>query len=255
MRGLLLDLDGTLYVDQDPVPGGPALLEALRERGLPFRCVTNTTSRSRRGLVERLWSLGYRISPEEIVTPAVAAGRYAAGRGLRRVLALTPEPSLEDLEGLTFVRFEEPCQAVIVGDLGERWDFALLQLAFSRLQAGAELVALSKDRYFQKAGGLTLDAGPFVAALEYASGKPAVVVGKPSREFFRLAAASLELPAGTDPHEIVMVGDDLWSDVRGAQEAGFQGWLVQTGKYREGILAESGVRPDRVLRSVVEVLG
>jgi HAD superfamily hydrolase (TIGR01458 family) len=255
MRGLLLDLDGTLYVDQDPIAGGPALLETLRERGVPFRCVTNTTSRSRRGLVERLWSMGYRISPDEIVNPAVAASRYAAAHGLRRVLALTPEPSLEDLEGLTFVRFDEPCQAVIVGDLGERWDFALLQLAFSRLQAGAELIALSKDRYFQKAGGLTLDAGPFVAALEYASGKTAIVVGKPSREFFRLAAASLGLPAGSDPQEIVMVGDDIWSDVQGAQEAGFQGWLVKTGKYREEMLVESRVKPDRVLGSVVDILG
>ncbi len=255
MRGLLLDLDGTLYVDQDPIPGGPALLETLRERGIPFRCVTNTTSRSRRGLVERLWGLGYRISPDEIINPAVAAGRYAAAHGIRRVLALTPEPSLEDLEGLTFVRFEEPCQAVIVGDLGERWDFGLLQLAFTRLHSGATLIALSRDRYFQKAGTLTLDAGPFVAALEYAAGKPAIVVGKPSREFFQLAVASLGLPAGTDPREVVVVGDDVWSDVRGAQEAGFQGWLVQTGKYREGVLAESGVKPDRVLRSVVELLG
>jgi HAD superfamily hydrolase (TIGR01458 family) len=142
-------------------------------------------------------------------------------------------------------------EVVLVGDLGERWTYTLLQEAFEYLLDGALLVALSRDRYFKRGDRLALDAGPFVAALEYAASRAALVAGKPSPEFFGAAVASLGLGEGV--RDVVMVGDDLWSDIRGAQQAGYQGWLVRTGKYRESALRESGVTPDRVLESVVDV--
>jgi HAD superfamily hydrolase (TIGR01458 family) len=251
----LLDLDGTLYTDAGPVAGGPATLAALRARGIAFRCVTNTTSRSRTGLVERLRGYGYHIRPEEVVTPASAALAVCRARGVRRVSAHLPAAALEDLGELELSAEDKPVpQAVIVGDLAEAWSFARLQQAFTHLLGGAELIALSKDRYFQRQGTLTLDAGPFVAALEYASGKTATVVGKPSREFYRAAVASLALPAAVEPRDIVMVGDDLWSDIAGAQQAGLTAWLVRTGKFREEKLSESGIVPDRVINCVAELL-
>ena len=140
--------------------------------------------------------------------------------------------------------------AVIVGDLGESWNFSLLQEAFTYLLGGAALIALSRDRYFLKQNRLTLDAGPFVAALEFASGQSAAVVGKPSPDFYLAALTGL----GLSPGEVVMVGDDLWSDIEGAQKAGLQGWLVRTGKFREEKLQESGIRPDRVLESVASLV-
>ncbi|HEU5305029.1 MAG TPA: HAD-IA family hydrolase, partial [Gemmatimonadales bacterium] len=136
---------------------------------------------------------------------------------------------------------------VMLGDLGERWSYALLQEAFEYLMAGAALLALSRDRYWLRGRRLALDAGPFVAALEYASGKAAAVAGKPSPAFYAAALRSLGLEPTTPA---AMVGDDLWSDIRGAQEAGLQGWLVRTGKFREDALRNSGITPDRVIDSI-----
>ena len=246
----LLDLDGTLYTDRGAIPGGPATIAALRAHGIPFRCVTNTTSRSRAGLAARLTSLGYDIGAEEILTPVVAASAYCRSRGLRRIAAYTPAVSLEDLEGVDVVAGGERAEAVIVGDLGEAWDFGRMQSAFARIRGGAALVALSRDRYFLKGGELTLDAGAFVAGLEYAAGVAATVVGKPSAAFYSAALQAL----GVEPGNVAMVGDDLWSDVEGAQRAGAQGWLVRTGKFPERALREDGVRPDRVLTSIAELM-
>jgi HAD superfamily hydrolase (TIGR01458 family) len=251
MRAFLLDLDGTLYTDRGPIAGGPQALSQLRARAIPFRAVTNTTSQARAGLVARLQGYGYDIRSEEILTPVSAAVAYCRALGLRRVLPLVPEAAWSDLVGLDLVSAGDPTsEAVIVGDLGEEWSFAHLQQAFKAVMAGAALIALSKDRYFQRAGQLTLDAGPFVAGLEYATGTTATVVGKPSAPFYRAALEALGLHAGS----VVMVGDDLWSDIEGAQRAGMAGWLVRTGKFREDKLGESGIVPERVIESVAEIL-
>jgi HAD superfamily hydrolase (TIGR01458 family) len=137
----------------------------------------------------------------------------------------------------------------VLGDLGEGWDFSTLNRAFRQVMDGALLLALQKNHYWLTPEGLTLDAGPFVAALEYASGREAAVVGKPSPAFFELAAASL----GCDKEHIAVVGDDVEADVAGAQAAGMLGVLVRTGKFREDHLRRSGVVPDRVLDSVASL--
>jgi len=248
--GYLLDLDGTLYTDLGATPGGPEVIAALRVRGIPFRCVTNTTSRSRAGLARRLAALGYDITTAEIFTPVVAASAHCRAHGFRRVAAYFPPGALEDLEGVEVVGMDEAVDAVIVGDLGESWDFTRMQAAFAQILGGARVVALSRDRYFLKGGVLTLDAGAFVAGLEYAAGVEATVVGKPSLAFYGAALAALHV----DPANVAMVGDDLWSDIQGAQQAGAQGWLVRTGKFRKETLAQSGIRPDRVVPSVAELL-
>jgi HAD superfamily hydrolase (TIGR01458 family) len=141
---------------------------------------------------------------------------------------------------------------VLIGDLGERWTHAFMQEAFEHLMSGAALLALSRDRYWLRDGRLTLDAGPFVAGLEYATGRRAAVAGKPSAEFFRAAVATL---GDISPADVAMIGDDLWSDVAGAQGAGLMGWLVRTGKFRPEMLEGGEVAPDRVLDSVAELSG
>jgi phospholysine phosphohistidine inorganic pyrophosphate phosphatase len=249
----LLDLDGTLYADGAAIPGATQVLAALRRRGIPFRLVTNTTSRSRRDIVQRLGSYGFEVSEPEVFTATLAGAELARSAGYTRVAPFLPGAALEDLAGLELGggisgrRPAGPPQAVMVGDLAQGWSFALMQEAFEYLMDGAILIALSRDRYWLKEERLTLDAGAFVAGLEFAAGKPAVVAGKPSSAFYAGALLSLGL---TPSRESVMVGDDLWSDVEGAQRAGLQGWLVRTGKYRESALHDSGVRPDRILPSI-----
>jgi HAD superfamily hydrolase (TIGR01458 family) len=252
----LLDLDGTLYSGDAAIPGAAHALSRLRRDEVPFRLVTNTTSRSRRMLVERLAAYGLSVRADEIVTATLAGATLLRARGITRVAPFVPTPALEDLADLTLLggtsgRPGGAAEAVVLGDLGERWSYGLLQEAFDQLMAGAALVALSRDRYFRQGERLALDAGPFVAALEYAADRSAEVAGKPSAAFFQAAVESLGL---TPDRTVAMVGDDLWSDVQGAQRAGLQGWLVRTGKFREDVLRAGLVVPDRVLESVA-VLG
>jgi phospholysine phosphohistidine inorganic pyrophosphate phosphatase len=252
-RAYLLDLDGTLYSGGAAIPGATTAVARLREQGIPHRLVTNTTSRSRSMLVQRLMEYGFNISADEVFTATLAGSVLASTAGYRLVAPFIPEPALEDVGdlelggGTSGLPAKRPPQAILVGDLGERWTYALLQEAFEYLMAGADLIALSRDRYWLRNHQLALDAGPFVAALEFASGKSALVAGKPSAAFYQAALQSLGLDASAPA---AMVGDDLWSDVRGAQDAGLQGWLVRTGKYRESVLRDSGIRPDRILDSI-----
>jgi phospholysine phosphohistidine inorganic pyrophosphate phosphatase len=255
-RGYLLDLDGTLYSGGAAIPGAVAALDRLRRRHIPVRLVTNTTSRSRAMLVERLRGYGFEVSIEEVFTATLAGNVLARTAGYRCIAPFMPEPALQDMAELELTggtsNRSQGCvpQAVIVGDLGERWSYALLQEAFEYVMAGAELIALSRDRYWWNQDRLALDAGPFVAALEFATGKSAAVAGKPSPSFYAAALQSLEVESADS---VVMIGDDLWSDVEGAQRAGLQGWLVRTGKYRETALRESAILPDRILESVAEL--
>jgi HAD superfamily hydrolase (TIGR01458 family) len=140
---------------------------------------------------------------------------------------------------------------VIVGDLGEGWDYGVLNSAFRRLMDGAELIALQKNRYWETSDGLSLDAGPFVASLEYATGREAEVMGKPSPAFFELALSEL----GISADHAAMVGDDVEADVGGAMEAGLAGILVRTGKFREDLVSESGIEPTATVDSIADVPG
>ncbi|MFL5546822.1 MAG: HAD-IIA family hydrolase [Gemmatimonadales bacterium] len=255
-RAYLLDLDGTLYAGGAAIPGAVETLRRLRRQQTPFRLVTNTTSRSRSGIVGRMASYGIDVSEPEVFTATLAGAETARAAGFSKVAPFVPEPALEDLKGLDLVGGTSgrlsggPPDAVLLGDMAERWTFDLLQEAFEYIMAGAAAIALSRDRYWLKDERLTLDAGPFVAALEFATGKQFTVAGKPSSGFYVAALASLGLRPS---RATAMVGDDLWSDLAGAQRAGLQGWLVQTGKFRESVLLESGIQPDRIIGSVAAV--
>ncbi|CAA9439096.1 MAG: HAD-superfamily subfamily IIA hydrolase, hypothetical 2 [uncultured Rubrobacteraceae bacterium] len=246
VRGLLLDLDGTLYTESGPIPGARETLTRLETAGIPYRYVTNTTRSPRREVVRRLRELNFPAREYLIFAPAAAANTLLQGR---RVHALVAEPILEDLAGVILV--DEAPEYVLVGDLGNGFDYARLNVSFRRLMDGADLVALQKNRFWQEADEPSLDAGPFVAALEYASGKAATaVVGKPEPAFFEAALWDL----GLEAKDVAMVGDDPESDVAGAQAAGLVGIQVRTGKYRPG----NGGEPDAEIESVArlpELLG
>jgi phospholysine phosphohistidine inorganic pyrophosphate phosphatase len=244
---VLLDLDGVVYVEDEPVAGAIEAVAALRDRGLRLRFVTNTTSRPRRDIRARLERLGMPVPEHELVTPARLAVEHCLAAGRRRALMLMRDDVKVDLAGLQEVR--EGAEIVVVGDLGEDFGYRVLNRAFRELLDGAELVALQKNRYWRTPDGLSLDVGPFVAALEYATGCDAVVVGKPAPAFFATVLTGL----GVRPAEAVMVGDDVESDVGGALRAGLAGVLVRTGKYRPEAVAASGVEPTATVDSVADV--
>lgn len=247
VRGLLLDLDGVLYVEDEPVEGARDSVRELREGGLGLRFVTNTTARSRGQTVEKLERLGFEVAPEELVTPAALARRHCLDAGHSTVALIMNENVKEDFEGLEEVG--EGPDAVIMGDLGEAFGFPILNRAFRMVMDGAELVALQKNRFWLTEDGLSLDAGPFVAAIEYAAGTEAVVVGKPSASFFELVLGDL----GEKPGRAAIVGDDVETDVEGGMRAGLAGILVRTGKYREDFVRSSGIEPTATVDSIADV--
>jgi HAD superfamily hydrolase (TIGR01458 family) len=244
--GVLLDIDGVLYVGDQPIAGAREAFSELRERSGGLRLLTNTTSRSRRAVREHLLEMGFDVSVEEVMTPAAMAERHCQERGYAVVTVLVSDGLREDLDALDSALPGAPTDAVILGDLGDGFTPALLNAVFRAMMDGAELVALQHNRYWRRADGLALDVGAYVAALEYASGNEAVTVGKPARAFFLAAMADLGLERG------VMVGDDLEADVGGAMAAGLPGVLVRTGKYRQDAL-KAGVTPTAIVDSIADV--
>ncbi len=249
MKGLLLDLDGVFYVGDEAVPGAAATARWLRAQDVPHLFLTNTTSRPRASIVARLRRLGIEVDLAGILTPCVAALAWLTERGLTRPALFVPDDTAHEFADLDPLRVTapEPPDAVVVGDMGERWDFATLNRAFRLLMTPHRppLVALGMTRYWRAPDGLRLDTGAFVAALAAASGTEPVVLGKPSAAFYASAVQVL----GAHPDEVVMVGDDIRTDVESAQSAGLEGVLVRTGKFSQADL-DGAVRPAAVLDSI-----
>lgn len=225
IRAVLCDLSGVLYQGETAFEGALDALLSFQAAGIPVKYITNTTRNPRRVLMNRLLGMGFRLGEKDLFTPATAALSHLRAHGLSPHLLVHPrlEPEFADLPS------GEP-NAVLVGDAGEGFSYGSLNAAFRLVMEGAPLLALGVNRYFREDGGLSLDAGPFVRALEYAASVQALVLGKPSADFFRTAIADFGVP----PEQVVMIGDDYESDVEGAMAAGLKGILVRTGKYRDG---------------------
>jgi HAD superfamily hydrolase (TIGR01458 family) len=247
IQGVLLDLDGTLYEGESAVVGAIEAVGRLRRARVAVRFTTNTTRRPVSSLVSKLRDFGFEVEASEVLTAPRAALRWLLAEGLTRVHPLLAPETLEDLEGLELV--DQGADAVLVGDLGSPWTRARLDRAMQLLLDGARLVAIQKNRYGRGPDGLEVDAGAFVAALEYAAGVESVVVGKPNPAFFRAAVDDLEIA----PTRAVAVGDDLRTDVAGAQAAGIRGVLVRTGKYRPADESDPHTKPDAVIDSIADL--
>jgi phospholysine phosphohistidine inorganic pyrophosphate phosphatase len=252
MQAILFDLDGVLYQGDRTIDGAVETLRWCEQNGIPHLFVTNTSSKPRRALVERLATLGLSVRAEDIFAPPVAARDYLAARDAEPVALFVREATREDFEGLSLLAgdSEAGAQSVVIGDIGEAWQFATLNRAFRLLMAEPRpiLVALGMSRYAQGRDGLVLDVAPFVKALEHAADCEAVVMGKPADAFFDAAVRRLQVPRA----ETVMIGDDIRSDIEGAQAAGLTGILVRTGKFRDKDL-EAGISPDAVIDSVADL--
>jgi HAD superfamily hydrolase (TIGR01458 family) len=251
MAAILLDIDGVLHVSGDAVPGAPEAVRELRDDGHQLRFVTNNTTRARSRLAQELGALGIELEEADISTAPHAAASLLAGR---RVLALTMAAVREDL-ARSVELVDDGAEVVLVGgadethETGRVFAYENLNRAFAALEGGARLVCLHKNRWWQTSRGPLLDAGAFVAGLEYAAGVEAEVVGKPNRAYFDAALAGL----GAEAEEAWMVGDDVEADIGGAKAAGLKGVLVRTGKFREETLAGADPQPDGVIDSLADL--
>ncbi len=246
IKGLLIDLDGTIYNDTVPIPGSLATIKWLHEIGIPFRFITNTTMKSRETLQKKLASMGIVCIREDIFSAAYAGSLYVRQKPDANCYLLILEDAKKEYVGL-----EKPGEVdfVVVGDLGKEADFDKLNAAFRHLLHGAELVALQKNRFWLSDDGYMMDAGAFVAMLEYAANTTATLIGKPAPTFFEMALRDMGLSAD----EVLMIGDDIESDIGGAQRMGMRTCLVRTGKFRQKDFDNSKIKPDYILPSFFDL--
>lgn len=254
MKAILFDLDGVLYTGNSAVTGAADVINWCLDKDIPHLFLTNTTSRPRTALVEKLAGFNIPSSPDDFLTPALAARQWLQSNISGRIALFIPEATRDEFAGLDQCGegAEMGAEAVIVGDLGEAWDFYRLNRAFRLLMSNPDtrLVALGMTRYWRAEDGLRLDTAPFIKALEHASDREAVVLGKPSKDFYTSAIKRLGINAG----KTIMVGDDIRGDIGGAQAAGIHGVLVKTGKFRKADL-EQGISPYAVIDSIAELPG
>jgi HAD superfamily hydrolase (TIGR01458 family) len=243
VHGLLIDLDGVLYIGETPVPGAQDVLKQLAAEEVPRRYLTNTTTRTASSVIQKLQRLGFDVHENEVFSPITATVRFLRNMGKPSVNPVVRDSVLPAFT--EFPRDYDRPDYVVIGDIGAAWSYPLVNTIFSQLHAGAELIAMHKNRFFQGEEGLQVDIGAFVAGLEYVSGKTAKVIGKPSRDFFELALESLQLSAS----QVAMIGDDIDTDIGGGKSLGMHGVLVRTGKYRKGCEKNAEYAPDCIIDS------
>lgn len=248
MKAALIDLDGVVYQDGTVIPGAGLALEWLKKNAIPYLFLTNTTSKPRSAIVANLSSMGLTVTAEEILTPALAAVNYLASNRHEVISLYVPAATRAEFSQFRLAP-ADAATAVILGDLGFDWNFATLNQAFRILMSNSnvELIALGMTRYWRAEKGLQLDVGPFVQALAYATGKQPIVMGKPSPDFFNMACRKLGMTA----NQVVMIGDDPYSDIAAAQASGIKGVQVKTGKFRADDLNQT--RPDWLIASIAEL--
>ncbi len=240
IKGVLLDIGGVLYEGSEPIPGAKEALEELKSRYV-VRFLSNTSRIPPSKLLEKLAKMGFEVEEEELFTALSAAKLFLQNEKVKAYVIATNEAKeyFKDLEG--------ELRYVLVCDAYTNFTYQALNQGFRHLDEGAGFLATNINRYFKDTDGLSLDAGGFVKCLEYASSKSAKVLGKPNCEFFALAIQSM----GLQKSEVVMVGDDIESDILGAKSCWLKTVMVKTGKFKPQDLQKG--KPDYLIESVAEL--
>lgn len=249
MDGVLLDIDGVIATSWRPLPGAAEALAELERRAIPRAFLTSTTSASRAEIVGRLSAGGVEVRAEEVLTAAVLTAEYLQNThpGARVWLINSGADLTADMPGVTFG--DDAPEVVVLGGAGDAFDHRTLSRVVEMMLEGVPVVAMHRGLVWATRDGLRVDTGTYLPGLEEAGGAGITVVGKPSITAF-LSAAEV---VGVDPTRLMMVGDDLQSDVIAAQRAGLTGTLVRTGKFRESVLEMSPDRPDRIIDSIADL--
>lgn len=251
--GLLVDLDGVVWIGREPVPGSPEALAALQAAGVELVFVTNNPSKPPAAYAERLGAIGVEVGPERIVTAGMTAARLAAEAadgGGAFVIGYEPLQEMVAAAGAELLDGEAAYAARVVVVSGHRgFDFEELLTAKRALDAGADLVATSHDPTMPMPGGEWPGTGAILAAVETASGRTATIAGKPERHLFDLARAQLGGAA-----RVAMVGDRISSDIDGGRAAGLATVLVLSGTTGEAEAASADPAPDHVVADLAALL-
>lgn len=250
--GFLVDLDGVVWIGPEPVPGAPEALRELRRAGKSLVFVTNNPSRNPARYAERLGALGVEVGAERVVTAGVVAARLAgeaAAGGGAFVIGAAPLKEMVAAAGPPLLGEEEAAGAAVVVVSGHRgFDFGELLSAKCALDAGAHLLATSRDATMPMPGGEWPGTGAVLAAVEAASGRTAEIAGKPERHLFEMA---VERAGGG---RVAMVGDRISSDIAGGRRAGLETVLVLSGTTGRAEAEAADPAPDHLIEDLAGLL-
>lgn len=243
VKALFIDLSGVLYEGEDVIPGAQEAMSNARKKGLTLRFVTNTATKSRETILEKLTDMGFSIRSDELFTAPDAALSYLKAQNLSPYALVHPS-----IKPIFDAQANGEPNCVVLGDARDDLSYANLNQAFRHTLKHRTLIAIGDNKYFSDGDQLCLDAGPFVRAIAWASDVEPVIMGKPSKAFFDQVVASTDAKA----EQCMMIGDDVFGDIEGAINAGLQARLVKTGKYQTG--DEHRISPTaKTLESIAEL--
>jgi len=243
IKSFIIDIDGVLYEGKKPVPGADKAIDYLQQKKIPFVLLTNTTMKSPQGMAAKLKErVNINVLPKQILTASSLSADYIRKQGKPSCFVLVAKDGMKEFNDIPKNKVNP--HYVIVGDLGLKFNYDVLNKAFRALWNGAELIAMQNEPYEIGDNGPALDVGAWVALLEKASGKKATVIAKPSEQAFLLALNKLK----TKPEETAMIGDTLMVDIYGAKKAGLKTILVKTGRFVPEDLKKK-IKADYVLPS------
>ena len=251
IKGVLLDITGVLVESTSTgsvaIQGSIEAVKKLSAAGIPVRFVTNETQRTRDSLVGMLHENGYSMAANAIFPPALAMASIIKAKSLNPFMLVHPQVSSDLPAPKTISEYD----SVVIGDAVDEFSYKNLNKAFQIItETSCPFYCLGKGKFYREDGKLMLDVGPFAALLEFATEKPAIIVGKPSQDFFCAALKDMDV----EPSAAVMIGDDIVSDVGGAQQCGIQGVLVRTGKFRKTDENHPKVQPNMICDNLAEAV-
>ncbi len=254
IRGILCDIDGTLYFKGSPIPGAIETLSKLRKVGKKLLFLTNTDSKTPKTVYQQLINYGFHVEEKEVFTPIIALQTFLLENRNKKIFLVASQEVEQDFKEFNLVSEDETPDYVIISDFSDNWDVNRLNKAFKYLLKGSKLLGTQGNRYcLNNKGEPQIDTGSFVRMLADAADIAFTIFGKPSKDFFVQALNKLGLKA----NECIVVGDDVESDIKGAKNAGIKSVLVRTGKEKHGVSYKKLKEPFLVInsfRSVVDYL-
>jgi HAD superfamily hydrolase (TIGR01458 family) len=251
VAGILSDIDGTLYFKGKPTPDAVKTVSVLRKKGLKLLFFTNTDSKSPQLVLKTLKKYAFDVNSEEIYTPIIALKEFLNENLDKKSYFITTEEVMKEFQEFSQVEGTEIPDFVILCDFHDNWDVGRLNQAFKYVLKGAKLIGSQGNIYYlDRNGEPVLDTGSFINMISNASNSPAKIFGKPSKQFFEQALKKINLHR----NEVIVIGDDVFSDIQGAKDSGLKGILVKTGKGRLHNSFNGKSEPDLIIENFSKIL-
>lgn len=249
-HGYLIDMDGVIYRGSEAIPGAAEFIRHLQDERIPYLFLTNNSSYTGLDVVVKLRKFGIDTSVEHVYTSALATAQFVRTQRPNGTAYVIGEGGLLNaLNDVNYAISRESPDYVIVGE-GRVLNYEMVEAAHRMISHGAQLISTNADTWCPTDAGPRPGCGAIVALLEAATGRKAYHVGKPNP--FMMRAARKEIGLRTD--EVIMVGDTMETDIRGASDLGFQSILVLTGSSTRESLREFPFSPTRVVESIAELV-